>query len=554
MPRRSPRTRPTAIRVARFAATLGLVASSACAPAAGPPPTPDVLWISVDTLRADHLSTYGYGRETSPNLDALAAEGARFESCYSVTSWTLPSHLSMLTGLSISVHGIDDDRVFTAVGRPGAPEQVPLRGVFASEVLAAAGYRTAGFFSWKYLESRFGFGPGFESWERVGGTVYSDPELVRRHQRLIAEGAEEELERWRASEPEQFDFQRPTDAFAVDAGLEWLRETDGDSDPRLLFLHLFDPHDAYVPAAPFKERFADPSYRGPIDGRNVSSPDSPVRPSMSGADLEQLKALYDGEIAWTDSQLGRLFEHLDSSGTADDTLVMVTSDHGEEFFEHGGKTHRAQLFAESTRVPWLLRWPAAIPSGRAIEGPVGLVDLAPTLYGLLGLDAPAGLSGSDLSPVVLGRTENAARTYSSLLLRFGDSYRPDRDVVLRREQRTFLFKHRRGHETELWTFDRSENPTESGPGVPLRTDDPLAERANGWLKQLRTDYRQQRALAYPRRLDSAPLSASEISELAAMGYVTGLDTPQINEAPGPEGDGAPNLDRLAIDGGFWPSE
>ena len=525
-----------------WCASLVLLATLGCAPAE-PPPTPDVVWISVDTLRADHLSAYGYGRETSPNLDRLAASGVRFETCLSTTSWTLPSHLSMLTGLAISAHGIDDDRLYNAAGQPGAPERVPLRGVFASEVLEAAGYHTAGFYTWKYLEPRFGFGPGFETWRRVGGTVHSNPALMRRHQRLLGEGASERIAQWRQERPEEFDFQRPTDAYLAQAAETWLASTADDSAPRFLFLHLFDPHDAYVPSAPFDRAFTDPDYTGAIDGNSVSSPNSPVRPDMDPVDLEQLIALYDGEIAWSDRQLGRVFDAIAASERAEDTLITVTSDHGEEFFEHGAKTHRTQLYLESVRVPWILSWPRAVRGGRTLTGDVGLIDQAPTLYGLLGLEPPIGLSGTDLSQVVLGKRSNEPRTYSSLLLKFRENYRPDRSIALRRGSQTFLFRFPQIGAPELYAFDRRANPTEQGPGAALEQDDPRTAEALALMDALRTELREQREMALPRDLEGAPMRAEELRELAAMGYLSGGEPAQLQTA---------DEERLALDGGLWP--
>ena len=525
-----------------WAAAALLGATLGCAPAE-PPPTPDVVWISVDTLRADHLSAYGYGRETSPNLDRLAASGVRFETCLSTTSWTLPSHLSMLTGLAISAHGIDDERVYGAVGKPGAPERVPLRGVFASEVLAAAGYRTAGRYTWKYLDSSFGFGAGFESWQRVGGTVHSDAALSKRFKELVARRDKARIDAWKAEKPEEFDYQRPADGFAVDAALAWLQETAGDPEPRFLFLHLFDPHDEYVPSAPFDRAFTDPDYAGNIDGRAVSSPRSPVHADMEAADLEQLIALYDGEIAWTDRQLGRLFDYVAQSERSRDTLTLMTSDHGEEFFEHGGKTHRGQLYMESVRVPWILSWPRAVRGGRVIEGPVGLIDQAPTLYGLLGLEAPGLLSGSDLSEVVHGRERNAERTYSSLLLKFSGDYRPERHVALRRGAASYLFRYPRASEPELYAYDRSQTPNEEGPGQALGAEDPRTLEALALLDDLREDLRAQRDAAHPRKLEGADLGAAELRELEAMGYVGSSEPAELQTA---------DEDRLALDGGLWP--
>ena len=156
--------------------------------------------------------------------------------------------------------------------------------------------------------------------------------------------------------PELFDIGRPTAPEVVDRGLEWLRAevADGDEQPIFLFLHLFDVHDPYTPPSPYDELY-DPDYEGPIDGRDITGAESLVHKDMPARDLEHLLALYDGGISWIDSEVGRVLDALEELGLTEDTLVVITSDHGEEFFEHERKTHRKQLYRESVHVPLLLR-------------------------------------------------------------------------------------------------------------------------------------------------------------------------------------------------------
>ena len=504
-----------------------------------PPERPNVVLISLDTLRADHLSCYGYRRPTSPRIDALAEEGVRFAETWSTTSWTLPAHLSMLTGLSISAHGVCDDRLWQVVAADGGPDELPLRGTLLPEVLGERGYATGGFYTWKYLEPRFGFGRGWDVYERAGHSVFSHPEWSARFAELRAAGATDELRAWMEESPELFDESRPTAGEATDRALAWLDETHAaDPDrPFFLFLHLFDVHDGYTPPEEF-DRFGAPGYDGPIDGRNVTAPDSPVHPGMAPRDLERLVSLYDGEIAWVDSQVGRVVDRLDELGLADDTLIVVTSDHGEEFFEHGGKTHRANLHVESLHVPLVMRWPAGLPAGEVVDGPTGLVDLVPTVCALARVPAPECVSGRDLSAVARGDATNAETDYLGELFVFPpDGARPDHHVGVRGPGR-FELQRRGPAGTSTLGFDRAGGDAAELRGSELDPEDRAVFEVR--LGLLRTGAREVRGCAPAVPLDAVPLSASEIAELAALGY-SGTDA----------GTARGGADRLCLDGCVW---
>ncbi len=545
-----PQQRPPSPGPPAWAARPLLLILALLATGCAPEPLPTALGatlISVDTLRADRLGAWGHARDTSPGLDRLAADGVRFEECFSPTSWTLPAHLSMLTGLAISVHGVDDERLWNVVGQPGAPSSVPLRGTFLPELLEAEGFRTAGFYSWKYLEPRFGFGRGFETYEREGRSIYDDPKLYQRYQALRDAGEEDEIAVWRAAAPELFQFDEPRDDRLVDRGLGWLddllAEAGGDTAqlaPFFLFLHLFDPHDSYVPPPPFDAAFTDPDYAGPVTGREIVNLRL-IGDSLRPADLEQLNALYEGEIAWCDSQIQRFVEGLEVRGLANDTILSVTSDHGEEFFEHGSITHRANVYRETTHVPWILHWPAGLKRARVVSGPVGVVDIAPTLLGLLGLDVPSDLSGRDLTATARGLEPNASHPYTSLVQIFQGDYSPARHTVLRRDGLEFYQAFENGKRTQLALFERSE-PDGELVGRDLQPDDPAALAMLAELEELKDEYRRQRAVARPRATQGGRLSAAELAELEALGYASA----------GEQGATGSSIERLAIDGGIWP--
>jgi arylsulfatase A-like enzyme len=503
-----------------------------------------VLLVSIDTLRADRLSAWGHTRTTSPRIDELCAEGVRCAEAVSTTSWTMPAHLSMLTGLSVSAHGMCDDRLLDLAAQGDA--ELPLRGTFLAELLKRRGYETGGFYTWIYLEPRFGFDAGFDHYERVGHSAYSHPEWRVRFEDLRArvvagdEAARAEFEAWRQERPEIFDEQRPTSGEAVTEAISWLDARDGEA-PWFLFVHLFDVHDDYVPPPPFDTMF-DPEYEGPIDGRRVTSPDSPVRGDMDPRDLEHLKALYDGEIAWVDSQVGRLLDHLDVLDVADDTLVVLTSDHGEEFYEHGNKTHRHSLYQESVLVPLVFRLPGRLPEGRVVEGPTGIVDVVPTVCELLDVPAPPVLSGRSLASVLTGEQENGHSPYVSLLFDFPEAGgAPTRHVGVHRGTTHSIFVRRPGGAGTRVEYDLASDPRELRPGATDAIEDPDLYAA---LEELRSAAAAARAAALPRSIDVVALSDADLAELAAMGYARG-------EARGGDATGD---DVLCLDGCVWPSE
>jgi arylsulfatase A-like enzyme len=505
---------------------------AACGGSEPPDERPNLVLVSVDCLRADHLHCYGYERETSPVLDRLAAEGVRFQRCVSSTSWTLPAHLSMLTGLPLSGHGVDDERLWTRVDTDGAALDVPMRGVFLSEVLQESGYDTAGFYTWKYLEPQFGFGPGFDVYERLAHTFYSHPQVGPQFETLSAANDLEGMKALAAAHPALFDDTTPTAPQVVDRALAWLEEREGD-EPFFLFLHVFDCHDPYSPPPPY-DRMFDPEYTGSIDGRRVTTNDSPVHSGMDPRDLTHLVARYDGAIRYVDSELGRLFDELDARGLRDSTLIAVTGDHGEEFFEHGRKTHRSQLYLESVGVPLILRWPEGLRGGEVIAGNTGLVDLLPTFCAAAQVAAPPSM-GTDLLPIARGEATNGARTYISELTLFDQGAVPRRLVsVLRGDEQRILAS--RG--SAPWAgvqLDLAADPL--GRGWGTASDNPGQD-----LTRLREALLRLRE-SLPSRQAGAPMTARDMADLAAMGY-------------GGHGESieGQDSDRLILDGGVWPDE
>jgi arylsulfatase A-like enzyme len=496
---------------------------------AGPPP--NVVLISIDTLRADALHCYGNALPTSPNMDKLAQSGVLFEDPTAPTSWTLPSHLSMLTGLSISAHGVCDDRVFQ--GAKAEHFELPMRGTFLPEVLQQRGYETAGFYSWKYLEPEYGFGAGFDRYERVGRTVWSNPEKRAIYEAMRAEGRNDELKAWVAAEPSAFDDHAPTSHLVVDETIKWLEERN--ADPFFLFVHLFDAHNDYLPPKGFDQ--FDTDYQGPIDGSGVTARDSQVLPGMDPRDLEHLRALYLGEVSWVDHQVGRLTEQLRAQGLADNTLIVLTADHGEEFFEHGHKVHRTHLYRETVQVPLIMSWPGRFPAGKRVAEPVGLVDITPTVAEITNTGLPAAVSGRSLVPAMQGQSTPDV-TYLTELLDFSQSETiPERLLGLRKGDKYWIQTTKPDGTVQLVLMDLMRDPQQASWGYPIEPDTKEWEDFRKLVDQERVFTQKERNSAAARSHLWQPPTSDAQAELASMGYVYGSGPVNLTHS-----------DRLCLDG------
>ncbi|KQC15344.1 MAG: hypothetical protein APR56_01735 [Methanosaeta sp. SDB] len=357
------------------AAAIGLAAVGGCR--REPPKPINVLLVSIDSLRADHLGCYGYGRETSPQIDRLAREGTIFLNHISTTSWTLPSHISLFTGQEISAHGVATD------GFSLHPAVPPL-----AELIRDAGFRTAAFCTSPYMNAAFGFDRGFD--------LYYNTDSERGDYLDTVLPSEETKER------SHLDITSPRIAELANS---WLEENA--EQPFFLFLHFWDPHYDYTPPPPY-DRIFNPGYTGNIDARNYGNNDR-VNPEMDPRDLEQIIALYDGEIAFTDHHLGTVIDKLKELGVYDQTLIVITGDHGEEFFEHDNKGHRISLYEEVIRVPLVVRRPGQAPGGNRVEAPVGIIDVAPTILDLLQITRPGSIQGTSLAPWLNGGEPDGER-------------------------------------------------------------------------------------------------------------------------------------------------
>ena len=370
---------------ARFTlvAIIGCVAAIGCQAKAenrdAPRQTrPNVLFIVIDTLRADHLGCYGYGRPTSANIDRLAAQGVLFEQCEAPASWTFPSVMSMFTGLLPVVHGCVEGHEVLSTAIPTLPERFRKKGYFCGAIISNP-----------QLYARFGFGRGFDP--------YDDYSLFM----------ESDLNTLLGDEDEQMQpvTETVTGAAVTDRALRLLEKARRSGQPWFLFIVYFDPHASYVPPPPYHRKF-DRDYRGAIDGRGVQS--FQHAPPV-GRDLQHLIARYDGEIDYTDQQVGRLLAGLDDASDPSQTLVILVSDHDEAFADHGVLLHGNNAYREEVHVPMIWRWPGVLPAGRRVVGSVSAMDIPATLNEVLKFDDFAPDQGRSLWPAMVGGSRGVQR-------------------------------------------------------------------------------------------------------------------------------------------------
>jgi arylsulfatase A-like enzyme len=453
------------LRRHRLVATVGLwlaTTSGALAPAATPP---NILFLLVDAQRADHVSSYGYPRATTPTLDALAARGVRLTTAMAPSNRTGTSMPSIWTGLLPSRHanfrrGDVLDEGFTTV----------------AELLRARGYRTAAWCPNPSLDGRFRIGQGFDLY-RSGNPGWK---------------ATREWRRWETAK------------FINKRALQWL---DRDRDrPFFAWLHYRDVHAPYAPPPPFDRKFA-----GAAETMLpwLSARITPADRGRADAALAHLVARYDGDVRYTDHQIAQLLAALERRGLLERTVVVVTADHGDAFLEHGQLGHDQTLYEEELHVPLIVVRPGEIP--RVVDDLVSTMDLFPTLLELAGVPAPASDAVS-LVPLLDGRTVPRHRDHAFAESRMRIWGWGGRQRAIREGDWKLIV-----YDWYWWPFDDVEL-------FDLRADPhehrDLAGREPQRVRALRAtlDGAIARAAAGARRADSAPLDPQLRQRLEAIGY------------------------------------
>ncbi|MDA0667119.1 MAG: sulfatase [Planctomycetota bacterium] len=356
-----------------------------------------VILISIDSLRADFTTPYGHTpifapeEETTPFLAKLAKEGVLFEHTSAAAPWTLPSHVSMLSGMNPVEHGIRSRKY-------AIHEDIDL----ISNVFQNAGYQTGGFFTAPFLHPSWGFGRGFDVY--IPSADYLG--TIEAGAALAAHGKSELVEEIHASSHTD----NRTGEQAIDHAVQWLEHDKTYEEPFFLFVHLWDPHYDYFPPEEYRKQFL-PNDDGSVKGDELMLPDR----EPSAQELEVLKALYEAEIRYTDDQIKRLYEQLEAWGLADDVVFAVVSDHGDEFMEHGNRGHHLTLKEEVMNVPMIIHAPGLIDGNQRVQASVSITDISPTLIDLAELPAWTDRTGQSLRP--LWEDEDTDREVAMDLLR-----------------------------------------------------------------------------------------------------------------------------------------
>jgi len=462
-------------------ATSGLVGSAL----AGENQTrPNILMVMVDTLRADHVGCYGYGSPTTPTIDALAKEGMRFENAFSASSWTTPSVMSAFTSLLPREHGVVD----TTRTLPGKVTTLAWQ-------LRQHGYHTCAVLCNPCASAKMGFDSGFDVYDDF--TILLNTELNVFD--VMGESGQRSINTVTTSRE------------IADLSLKYLRQSP-DNKPWFMFVLLFDPHADYVPPRRYARMF-DTGYHGKASGQvyglggncqTIQWPDK--------ADRDHVISLYNGEIRYADDELGRFLQLAKAEKLLNDnTLMVVTADHGEEFNEHGGSTHGHSLYEELVRIPLVMRWPGRIPAGKVCPAQVQSIDLAPTLLSLIGAPAAQGFGGRDLSPLLNG---SGTLDREKIMLH---THLNQGVAAVRTPQLKVIEQLGSG---EVSGFDLRNDPLEQEPlaGEALRQHAqlaPLAAELVKWNSEAATAFSKRKA----EHKAKPQLTAQQIKALKAMGYV-----------------------------------
>jgi len=333
-----------------------------------PPPIkagerPNIIFLVIETLRADHLQGYGYARLTMPNLEWVAQEGTTFERASTVATWTLPSVASILTGLPPSAHGIRSYE-----------DQLPDAAVTLAERLREVGYHTAFLGVNSLFEADRKIEQGFDHY--YGTDEISGEEL---NDHLFA----------------------------------WLKDYPRDK-PVFLYVHYFDPHCRFTPPSEYREMYWPPGKQATHRKMSLKQFQQmhecfqlhygPTEPVL---DVDYYLSEYDAELRHVDHVMGLFLERLKTSGLYDSSLLFILSDHGEEFYDHGGYGHGKVLYEHQSHIPLIVRLPGGKRPGQRVSSRVSTLDLYPTALGAVGLKPRKQLPGQDLSPLLQGLEEGS---------------------------------------------------------------------------------------------------------------------------------------------------
>jgi choline-sulfatase len=418
----------------------------------------NVILISLDTLRADHLSSYGYPIRTSPEIDRLAEGGIIFRNAFSPSSWTYPSHAVMLTSLNEKAfrktptdNGLDDSLILLP------------------EVLKFGGYVTGGFTGGGWLSRENGFGQGFDVFN-------SDPKSLE------------------------------------DGINQTLRFIDGHKGDRFfVFFHTYRIHCPYETPQGY-DRF----YTGPLKGVNyypcgqnyTSGEPTYVSLSLQPEGVRRLISIYDANIWYTDMEIGRIFSLIKGLNISDRTIVIITSDHGDEFMEHGRVGHGTTLYDELIHVPLMIVVPSGARKNASENEQVGTIDITPTILDILNITPMSRMDGRSLVPWIIGEKADYGPVFGQL---YQGDIGPHRIYYVRDEGRKYIVDEQGGAE-ELYDILSDPHEQNNLDALEPRIAHELRLKVRGWL--------EENEGAHGSNEKDANLKNGTREQLKALGYIS----------------------------------
>ncbi|MBA7465098.1 2,3-bisphosphoglycerate-independent phosphoglycerate mutase [subsurface metagenome] len=425
---------------------------------------PNIILISIDALRADHLSCYGYHRNTSPNIDRLASQGILFKNGFSQATWTLASHTSIFLSQYVWRHNVNSSHT---------KKRLPDPCTTLAEILKNENYATAAFTGGGIMSSKYGFNQGFE--------IYDDgPPGRRRHYEISSH---------------------------IDKLLSWLESVRNRKF--FLFIHTYDVHSPYNPPSPYFDLYTN----GYSKGKALKTSEGIIATFETDAskftpeEIDYITAVYDGGINYVDDQLGKIFEKLDQLGIDDNTIIIVTADHGEAFKEHGKLAHCHKPYIEEIHVPLIMRGPG-IPKNRIYENFVQHIDIVPTILEILNIPQRKEMQGKSLLPLMNNcEIEKDFKTYS-----FGqDRNKPQQSFSMSIRTKEWTYIMNQNGPDEL--YDRINDPKEQNNIIEKR---PLIAQK---LKKELEDFIILTSEGKPRVAEKVDIDEELKEQLKSLGYL-----------------------------------
>ncbi len=474
------------------------------------PELPNIILLVMDSVRAMNLSCFGYGRATTPNIDRLAAESTLYEQAISVSCWTLPVHASLFTGLYPLNHGL-------TVSRDALPDDFPT----LARRLQAQGYQTACFSNNPYISAATGLTQGFDAIEdlwrltRPRGTQRTPMSkfLKQAEQRGPLMRPVVQMVQWlrriRSTMKKMGEGREDSGARLTGERIKaWLTQIRKPDAPFFIFVNYMECHERYSPPAPYNRRFMPARFLPwRVAQLSTNKADILAGPEKRCAeDLEIMRALYDGALNYLDYRIGEFVKFIEGLGLLDNTVLVVTSDHGDSLGEHNHLGHRMTLYEPLVRVPLIIRYPARFQPGARIAQQIQLADLYPTFLELAGADSAevrtngfhSLLALPDLAARPFTVAENTTpKSLNNMLLR-----------MIRTDRYKYIWKSNHQHEL----YDLAGDPAETTNLVAMQPDVArrMIEQLEAWERGLEAKRIETREAEY----DEATLQ-----RLRGLGYV-----------------------------------